>query len=172
MRIVNLCHTGVHVRRALPAITLLLVLPFVSPHGGTTAEASPPQAGQPTYVGTDACADCHPSQYDNFKRYAKKARSADHIKTMSGKLSPQELAECFACHTTGYGRPGGFVSFETTPHLADAGCEVCHGPGGAHSGTGDPTLISKPTMDACSECHNSERVNSFNYKPLLQGGAH
>lgn len=159
-------------RRAFPVITLLLVLPFAASHSGTKAEASTAQTGHPTYVGTDACAECHPSQYDNFKRYAKKARSAEHIRIMSDKLSPQELSECFGCHTTGYGQPGGFISFEATPHLADAGCEVCHGPGAAHSGTGDPTLISKPTKDACSGCHNSERVSSFNYKPLLQGGAH
>ena len=28
------------------------------------------------------------------------------------------------------------------------------------------------TMKDCETCHNSERVASFNFKPLLYGGAH
>lgn len=159
-------------RRALPVITLLLALPFAVSSLGATARATARQAGPSTYVGTEACAECHPAQYANFKNYAKKARSADHVKAMSGKLSQPELNECYACHTTGYGKPGGFTSFEETPHLADAGCEVCHGPGAEHVATGDPARIGKPSLAECSSCHNAERVQGFNYRPMLHGGAH
>jgi len=127
-----------------------------------------------TYVGTAACADCHQEQHDKFIKYSKKAHSAKSIKVMASDLTDQELSECYGCHATGYGKPGGFVSVEKTPQLADAGCEVCHGPGSAHvESGGDSSLIKgKLTTDDCAGCHNEDRVKTFNYKPLLYSGAH
>ena len=127
-----------------------------------------------SYVGSKACSECHTEQYETFTKYAKKAHSGDSVKLMAGDLTPEELAECFHCHVTGYGKPGGFVSFEKTPGMADAGCEVCHGPGSEHvESGGDPALIKgKLTLDDCARCHNKERVESFDFKPLLYGGAH
>ncbi len=132
------------------------------------------RAADAGYVGTDACKDCHAEQYGNFKKFAKKAKSWKSIEIMASDLTPEEVRECYACHTTGYGRPGGFVSIEKTPHLSDAGCEVCHGPGGEHIASGgDPSSIRKKmSMKDCETCHNSERVAAFNFKPLLYGGAH
>jgi len=127
-----------------------------------------------TYVGSEACADCHPEEYENFSKYSKKANSSHSIKIMASDLTPQEVEECYLCHTTGYGKPGGFESFEKTPELANAGCEVCHGPGSEHVDMGgDPSLIVRDlSMKDCETCHNEERVRSFNFKPLLYGGAH
>ncbi len=126
------------------------------------------------YVGSDACADCHEEQYENYKKFSKKAHSGESVKIMAGDLTPSELKECYTCHVTGYGKPGGFVSFEETPAMADAGCEACHGPGYDHiEADGDPELI-KGTLQVsdCETCHNAERVAAFDYKPLLYGGAH
>ena len=127
-----------------------------------------------TYVGTAACKDCHEEQYENFTKFAKKSHSDRSVKVMASDLTEAELAECYGCHATGYGKPGGFVSYEKTPHLADAGCEVCHGPGSGHvESGGDTTLIKgKLTRTDCEACHNEDRVKSFNFKPLLYGGAH
>ncbi|WP_051676961.1 cytochrome c family protein [Maridesulfovibrio frigidus] len=126
-----------------------------------------------TFVGSEACAECHEKEFLNYSKYSKKAHSSTSIKIMSSDLDQDEVEECYACHATGYGKPGGFVSFEETPHLADAGCEVCHGPGSLHAEDGDPDLI-KAKMDIadCETCHNAARVENFNFKPLIYGGAH
>ena len=77
------------------------------------------------------------------------------------------------CHTTGYGSPGGFVSLKETPHLKDAGCEVCHGPGSVHCKTEDSADINgKLSIADCERCHSAERVAAFKFKPLIYGGAH
>ncbi|WP_407635553.1 multiheme c-type cytochrome [Fundidesulfovibrio putealis] len=130
-------------------------------------------ADEPSYVGSKACSQCHEKQYENFSKYSKKAHAWDSIAIMKPKLKEQELKQCYECHTTGYGRKGGFVSKEATPHLADVGCESCHGPGGEHAASGDPKQIRRrPAVETCTACHNPQRVEDFNFKPLLFSGAH
>lgn len=126
------------------------------------------------YVGSEACAECHDLEYENYTKFSKKAHSGDSVKIMAGDLTREELEECFECHTTGFGKPGGFVGFDETPAMADAGCETCHGPGYDHiEEGGDPELIkAKLKIADCEGCHNPERVDAFDFKPLLFGGAH
>jgi hypothetical protein len=91
---------------------------------------------------------------------------------MKKGLTEAEYQDCLSCHATGYGQPGGFISESETPHLKNAGCETCHGPGSLHVETEDPEDInSELTMEDCTRCHNSERVEAFNFKPVLFGGA-
>ncbi|SDN65550.1 Cytochrome c554 and c-prime [Desulfonauticus submarinus] len=125
------------------------------------------------YVGSKQCGECHEKEYKNFITYSKKAKSFEHIKKMFPKLEERERQECYACHTTGYGK-GGFISYEKTPELSDVGCETCHGPGKEHvESGGDPELIRlKMDLKTCNDCHTSERVKTFNFKPLLYGGVH
>jgi len=126
-----------------------------------------------TYVGSNECKDCHEIEYGNFKSYAKKARSYESVKRMEKGLTYQEYQKCLDCHTTAHGKPGGFLSERETPHLKNAGCEVCHGPGSIHIETEDSDDIkARLTVEDCEACHNSERVEAFNYKPMIYGGAH
>ena len=126
-----------------------------------------------TYVGSLACKDCHPIEYANFVSYAKKSHSFESIERLRKGLNPEEIEQCYSCHTTGYGKPGGFVSLEETPHLKNAGCEVCHGPASEHVLKEDTASIKrKLTKEDCVECHISERVKAFRFKPLIHGGAH
>ncbi|MFW5490606.1 MAG: cytochrome c family protein [Desulfovibrio sp.] len=131
-------------------------------------------AEERSYVGNKACAECHEAEYKNYSKFSKKATSSKSVLAMASDLTKDELAGCYGCHATGYGQPGGFVSFEQTPEMGNAGCEVCHGPGSAHvESGGDPELIKGTlTMQDCETCHNASRVASFNFKPLLYGGAH
>jgi hypothetical protein len=136
---------------------------------GNTAGASDVK----TYVGSEVCAKCHESEYTNYTKSSKKSHSFKSVMRMKKGLSESELKDCYACHTTGYGKPGGFVSEEETPKLKNAGCEVCHGPGSRHVQTQDPKDIeSKVKADLCKSCHNSERIDAFRYNPALFAGAH
>jgi hypothetical protein len=126
-----------------------------------------------SYVGSEMCRSCHEAQYDRFKTYAKKAQSYSHIMTLKKGLTEAEFRQCLECHTTGYGKPGGFRSEQETPRLKDAGCEVCHGPGSIHVQSQDPKdMKTKLSTKDCEVCHNADRVEAFKYKPLIYGGAH
>lgn len=128
---------------------------------------------QPAYVGTEVCRDCHVEEYTSFITYAKKSRSFESIERLRTRLTDEEVERCYSCHTTGYGKPGGFISPEETAHLKNAGCEVCHGPGGVHVKTANTADIkSHLTKQDCQVCHISERVKAFRYKPMIHGGAH
>ena len=151
----------------LNSLMFILVFGIYSPSQGSE------QNGQLTYVGSLACRDCHPDEYANFITYAKKSTSFQSVEKQMRHLTPDEIKQCYPCHTTGYGQPGGFISLEETPHLKNAGCEVCHGPGAEHSRTTTPeTIISNMSKKDCEICHISERVKAFKYKPLIHGGAH
>lgn len=126
-----------------------------------------------TYVGSESCKACHPEQYERFMTHAKKPHSYDHVKLMRKGLTDAEYRQCLECHTTGYGKAGGFRSEEETPHLKHAGCEVCHGPGSIHVNSEDPKDIkSRLSIEDCVTCHSPERVEAFRYKPMVYGGAH
>jgi hypothetical protein len=151
------------------AVTMLFLW---VPAGRSQAPAVPP--ADAAYVGSEACAACHDAQFQTYSKYSKKAHSSKSVQIMASDLTDEELRSCYGCHTTGYGKPGGFVSFQATPTLANAGCEVCHGPGSAHAESGgDASLIKgKLSMSDCETCHSAERVAAFNFKPMLYAGAH
>jgi hypothetical protein len=148
---------------ALVAIFLVLAWP-VSEVGSQEAK---------TYVGSKACEECHTEEYESFRTYAKKAQSYEKLKIMRKGLTDDEFHGCFECHTTGHGKPGGFRSEEETPELKNAGCEVCHGPGSLHCTTESPgDIVGSLTPEDCERCHRSDRVEAFDYKPMIYGGAH
>ncbi len=147
----------------LPAITFL-VISIINPPAGF---------GENRYVGSDACKGCHEKEYESFMTYARKSRSFESIERLEKSLTEEELKGCYSCHTTGYGKPRGFISPEKTPHLKIAGCEVCHGPGELHVKTMNPSNIKRSmTLKDCEVCHIEERVKAFRYKPMIHGGAH
>jgi hypothetical protein len=125
------------------------------------------------YVGMSACKPCHEKEFKAFTGFAKKSSSFQSINRLRKELTEEEIKGCCVCHTTGYGKPGGFINEQLTPDLKNAGCEVCHGPGEFHVKTQDPGDIRGDlTEQDCEVCHTSERIKAFRYKPLIRGGAH
>jgi hypothetical protein len=91
-----------------------------------------------SYVGAKKCRPCHLKQYTSWSA-TKMAAAFDLLKPgvradakKKAKQDPTKDythdSSCLPCHTTGYGKPGGFKSIEETPDLAGVQCESCHGP--------------------------------------------
>jgi hypothetical protein len=117
----------------------------------------PAAADKPSYVGIDACSNCHPAARTVWNGTPHHNAYA----TLSTQFKQFNL-ECVSCHVTGYEQPGG----STVTHvdkLKDVQCETCHGPGSRH--ILDPTdksrIVAKPAPDRCLECHHPPHVEGF-----------
>lgn len=107
------------------------------------------------YVGMDRCKTCHP---EHVKAYSEWKYSRNfRILEMRGK---DHDAQCLPCHTTGYGKQGGFRNVEETPHMKNIQCEACHGPASLHVKA--PTVeehqrtLSIP-KNICTTCHRQHK---------------
>ncbi len=154
-------------------LSMLLPMLLVAVAGASESEHS--------YVGTKNCKKCHIKEWKSWSE-TKMAQTFEVLKP--GERAEQKVAagldpqkdytkdpECISCHVTGYGKPGGFESEETTPELLGVGCEMCHGPGGTYTQEGYMTLKNKEykkeslvavgmvgeiTEAQCKVCHNTE----------------
>jgi cytochrome c554/c'-like protein len=161
--------------------------------------ASPGSAQDPTpeYVGDKTCKSCHFKQHRAWKKTGL-AKAVDTLKPTAeaddkalfdrkaaAKLDPTKDysadATCLACHTTGYGKPGGYPADPAATDEAKAlaelmgkvSCESCHGPGSLYSkhkeekqkedkkakftfeGLAKLGLV-KPDDTNCATCHNDQ----------------
>ena len=100
-----------------------------------------------SYVGSDACYDCHEEEYDIWKDGVDGTSGPHSEATASLKHNPNDDRvwlerqfdpECVSCHSTGwnaqdfYPYKTGYMDFEKHDMLHGNGCENCHGPGSAH----------------------------------------
>jgi predicted CXXCH cytochrome family protein len=114
-----------------------------------------------TYTGADACATCHPAQYDTWLLSAH----AGAYKTLADKGSNFDT-ECLSCHTTGYGETGGYdVSQADASPLLSVQCESCHGPGSNHKEKG--TILRTVGPEVCVSCHAEKHSPRFDYKEYV-----
>ena len=91
------------------------------------------------YIGAKKCKVCHIRQFKAWKKTGMsdsfqnlKAGSKAEEKKKAGLDPSKDYTDdpnCLKCHTTGYGKPGGFTSIDETPKLTGVQCEDCHGPG-------------------------------------------
>ncbi len=150
---------------------LTVIFSFISVSLVHGAESTGPPENK--YVGVEACVECHEDIVATYRKNSRKAHSHDSLKKMQEKLTDAEFRSCLSCHTTGYGQPGGFTSFERTPQLAMVGCESCHGMGYLHTiEQTTESLVQKPTLETCQKCHDDSRVNRINYDGRIHAGGH
>lgn len=123
------------------------------------------------YVGSDACESCHTAE---FATWGKSPHA--HSLTSLAEDNKTDEGECLACHTTGYGRAGGFPeNGDANAHvdLARVGCESCHGPGSQHIAEDQPkrgTIISLGDkcdscviLQICGTCHDEANDPDFTF---------
>ena len=127
------------------------------------------------YVGSDACAGCHASEYATWL-------SSPHARSLASLESKQQAGapDCLRCHTTALGKSGGFadsgdlVSFAAeNADLARVGCESCHGPGADHIGESTAkvgTILSLGDkcdscviLQVCGTCHDAANDPEFEF---------
>ncbi len=124
------------------------------------------------YVGSEACRTCHEREFSTWQ-------SGPHGhagKTLEAAGKADE-ADCLECHTTAFGKAGGFrpdVPVASQPDLARVGCESCHGPGGDHVGKTAKrlgTILSLGDkcdtcviLKICGACHDDANDPGFQFK--------
>jgi len=169
----------------IPVVALLLI-----------AQAA--AADDHAYTGNKNCKKCHLKEYKSWEA-TKMAQAFENLrpgvaadaKTAAG-LDPQKDyttdAKCLACHTVGYGKPGGFVDEASTPDHVGVGCETCHGPGGTYTQDQYMSLKNKeykkadvmavglvdPGEAQCVACHNDKSpfFKGFDYATHKDQGLH
>jgi hypothetical protein len=114
------------------------------------------------YVTSDACTDCHPEQYKQWKE-TPHAHAFESITESNRDFDP----DCQKCHTTGFRYLSGFVTPRGTPQFKHVGCEACHGPARDHRD--NPTAgYGKITEDTCLDCHTKHNSPEFEYEKYLR----
>jgi Cytochrome c554 and c-prime len=130
-----------------------------------------PTSNGAAYVGNTACAVCHPTAMAAWQQTTHAHAWQTLVKA---EADPKRYGwpvtaypDCVNCHVVGYRDQTGFVDAETTPQLADVGCERCHGAGSDHvasNGTAKLGLIGGVTGSMlCTQCHDYEQSPNFLY---------
>ncbi|MHC4102651.1 MAG: cytochrome c family protein [Planctomycetota bacterium] len=102
------------------------------------------------YVGTKKCKSCHLDVHKSWEK-TKMGTAFETLKPGHAKEAKEKFgfdankdytsdAKCLPCHTTGYGKPGGYVipaaddkrAARKMKNLQGVGCESCHGPGSGY----------------------------------------
>ena len=89
---------------------------------------------KPKFVGSETCKECHRKTTRSWGK-TKMAQSFEILKpgvrseakqkfNLDPKKDYTQEKKCLPCHTTGYGKPGGFVSAKETPLHLGVGCEA------------------------------------------------
>ncbi len=88
-----------------------------------------------SFVGSEACADCHTEATEVFLE----TPHSHATQTLVDLDPPRHFdPECLSCHVTGWNAQeffpyaSGYMGLKETPLLTDNGCENCHGPGASH----------------------------------------
>lgn len=131
-----------------------------------------PLMPQAAYVGSLACQSCHAAEFETWSKHPH----AKAVATLEAK-SAAAKDECLACHTTAFGKEGGFPKGGKPadhPGVAGVGCESCHGPGGDHVGenaTRVGTIVSLTDkcdscviLQICGTCHDQANDPGFEFE--------
>ncbi len=112
-----------------------------------------------TFIGSGACQSCHPAAYAVWA-----GSGHAHAFATLQRVKRENDPQCFGCHVTGYGRPGGFLTVFSTPRLKDVQCEACHGPASRHLEDPARPYGAVGVPEGCLPCHTRE--NSPDFEPL------
>jgi len=157
---------------------------------GLGVRTAPHPSGR-EFVGSATCGECHTKAHAVWS----KTGHAHALETLV-KLEPARHhdPECLSCHVVGWEPQryfpfaSGFRDMQTTPKLANNGCENCHGPGSAHvaaeMGTEQVAVAEvqqrraamRQTLDQakqqCRACHDLDNSPAFDFPTYWERIAH
>jgi hypothetical protein len=141
-----------------------------------------------TFVGSEACMDCHEEEYDIWND-GHEGDGGPHARATLDLTDPGERTwvkrsfdpECVSCHATGWNAKNyypyktGFLDLERDTLLHGNGCENCHGPGSGHieaeNGVDEKlkeelrkkvyVSIEDAKARTCYECHDLDNSPDF-----------
>lgn len=131
------------------------------------ADRKPPpvEPGKASYIGVDACANCHEEE-----RKVWDGTGHAHAYATLQKGEKEFNLDCVSCHVTGYGKAGGStVTFNQ--ELQNVQCEECHGPGSLHAKAPEKKglIAVKPEPSSCvSACHHPPHVEGFDAEAKMK----
>ena len=105
------------------------------------------------YAGSDVCVGCHQAEHAQWS-------TTPHARAWQTLVREQRHLDldCYGCHATGVGQPGGPASPSRVVGMRDVQCEACHGPARAHS---QRPMSVKPVRDpevaTCERCHDGDK---------------
>ena len=122
------------------------------------------------FLGAMACQGCHPAE---FAQWAGTPHATAWATLQSANRAMDR--ECFSCHATGVGDPGGPTQPSDVGDLANVQCEACHGPGRTHAaGPAKGQMLPKPPTHLCTGCHDGikdeGRFDPDAYMPKVSHG--
>jgi hypothetical protein len=113
------------------------------------------------YVAATKCKLCHnkasTGKFLDDWQESKHAKAFDLLKG-----DEQKNPECLQCHTTGFGKKGGFVSLEETKEMVGVQCDMCHSPSELHIKSKKDDVVhhvGKVEEKRCQHCHNDKNPN-------------
>lgn len=109
------------------------------------------------YASDSVCKTCHTETHDVWSN-SRHAKAYSTLLRVNKAFDP----ECLKCHTTGFDKPGGFISEVDTPDLKNVQCEVCHGPGLMHADSPKPGFGAQANQ-ACQQCHVKNHSPRFDF---------
>lgn len=122
------------------------------------------------YNGSMVCSSCHREEYVSWSLNHHAVAMNSLVK--SGK---HEDPACIGCHVVGYQKKTGYIDFKSSIHLANVGCEACHGMAGGHNlpmSVEEKLKRSAQTADqkykdTCVQCHDAKHTIGFSFEKGL-----
>ena len=130
-------------------------------HGKDCPTAKP---GQPAFIGTAECINCHLAPGDVWEKTGHHQAYA----TLAAKHKEFDL-DCIRCHVVGPDQPGGVCRVDKIAGRENVGCESCHGAGSLHADAPEKVAmpVPKPAEQNCRVCHTPENSANFDYLNYL-----
>ena len=129
------------------AVAAVMVAGALAAWGG--GREKEPVVAPGTYAGEALCVRCH-------FRHTRLWKETAHVGAVDKVPARyKDDATCVACHATGAGQQGGYVTIEKTPKLAGVQCEACHGPGADHA------ALARANEDKLDDVEIERKLKAF-----------